>query len=233
MSEAMIEALRAMQSDLAQVEMLSQNIANQNTPGYRAVETASRPFDELVADASARATPIATWNAGSGQLLATGSELDLAVTNGGYLEVEGGGDGRVALVRGGSIQFDDAGNPTINGRPLVIGSRSTGNAGVPISVFAQTSGASRDFEGLCQPMLVNDPGALRLVEPGVYEIAAEHVSPAERPVSVLQGYLEQSNVDSSQVVVQMMELSKHVESVQRAMRAIDDMLGSSVNELGR
>ncbi len=233
MSEAIIDALRAMQSDLAQVEILSQNIANQDTPGYRAVETAHRPFAELVATPADRATPISGWAESGGQLTATGSELDIAVTNGGFIEVEGARDGRVALVRGGSIEFDDAGNPTINGRPLVIESGSASGSGAEIAVFAQTRSTSEDYHGLCKPQIVTDMSRLELVEPGVYEIDAQFVSSETQQVSVLQGYLEQSNVNSTQVVVQMMELSKHVESVQRTMRALDEMIGSSINELGR
>lgn len=233
MSEAIIEALRALQSDLHQVELLSQNIANQGTPGYRAVETAARPFDVNSARGLQPQQPVTSLSATAGPLVRTDNENDIAVTDGGFLQVEGGRDGRVALVRGGTIEFDQEGLPTINGRRLVE-SGATVSANTPILHLVAQSGAQNlVHESLVRPVTISSTSALELVEPGVYEIAPEFVSDADTRVSVLQGYVEQSNVNSSQVVVQMMELSKHVESVQRAMRAIDEMIGSGINELGR
>jgi len=233
MSEAIIEALRAMQSDLRQVELLSQNIANQGTPGYRAVETTARPFNVNGSSQLQSQRPVSSLNASAGSLVRTESERDIAVTQGGFLQVEGGRDGRVALVRGGSIEFDESGIPTISGRQLVAGgSRAESNAHT-LRFVAQTAGENFIEETIVRPVTISSTSSLTLVEPGVYEIAPQFVNDAEERVSVVQGYLEQSNVNSSQVVVQMMELSKHVESVQRAMRAIDDMIGSGINDLGR
>lgn len=234
MSEAIIDALRAMQSDLRQVEMLSQNIANQGTPGYRAVETTARPFDVGGTFEPQRAeSPLTRFSTSAGPLIRTDSEFDIAVTDGGFLEVEGGRAGRTALVRGGTIMFDDVGRPTISGRALVTSAPDRSNASSELSFSAQAAGASSNSSNFLQAVAVSDTSTLKLVAPGVYEIDSEFVAVASNRTSVLQGYLEQSNVNSSQVVVQMMELSKHVESVQRAMRAIDEMLGSGINELGR
>lgn len=233
MSEAIIEALRAMQSDLRQVELLSQNIANQGTPGYRAIETSARPFEINESARPEAQLPVTSMSSAAGPLVSTGYENDIAVTEGGFLQVEGGRDGKIALVRGGTVEFDEQGQATINGRTLVTDGEGRAANAPKLKLVAQAGGESFVDETIVRPVTISSTSALAMVEPGVYEIAPEFVSDAPERVRVLQGYLEQSNVNSSQVVVQMMELSKHVESVQRAMRAIDEMIGSGINELGR
>ncbi|MDO4800389.1 MAG: flagellar hook-basal body protein [Bacillota bacterium] len=50
---------------------------------------------------------------------------------------------------------------------------------------------------------------------------------------VIQGHIERSNVDSIREMVSMIELNRTYESSQKAVTTIDEMLGRSVNELGK
>ena len=43
MSETIYEALRAIQSDLSQVEILAQGVANANTAGFRSANVSPQP----------------------------------------------------------------------------------------------------------------------------------------------------------------------------------------------
>ena len=233
MSEAIVDALQAIQSDLEQVEMLSQNIANQSTPGYKAIETAAQPFDLSAPQAARSNQPVSTVGLLEGNLRQTNNDLDIAVTNGGFLEVDGARGDRVALVRGGTVAFDENGRATINGRILTSMPDNSTTTPPGFNFSAQPADANARSTNFFHAVSVTDTSSLKLVAPGVYEIDSKFVTTASNRTSVLQGYLEQSNVNSSQVVVQMMELSKHIESVQRSLRAIDEMLGSGINELGR
>ncbi|NUF13604.1 flagellar basal body rod C-terminal domain-containing protein, partial [Acinetobacter oleivorans] len=50
---------------------------------------------------------------------------------------------------------------------------------------------------------------------------------------IFQGKLEQSNTMMSQDMVKIMELSRHIESLQRAVNTYDNLLDSGINQLGK
>ncbi|MEO0575464.1 MAG: flagellar basal body rod C-terminal domain-containing protein [Pseudomonadota bacterium] len=229
MSEAMIEALRAMQADLKKVEIISQNVANQSTPGYRAMQADDASFD-LMTQSTARgsADVQTTWSGTAGAIAPTGDRMDIAVTNGAYLEVASGGLDQTLLVRGGTIKINAEGEPMLHGETIVWD--TSGDAGgrpvsVPDDAFERTV--------YLRPLMIADPSALQQVRSGVYAISPDLVVETDESAQVLQGYLEQSNVNSSASMVRMMEVSKHLESVQRTLRTLDDMLGTAINDIDR
>lgn len=57
--------------------------------------------------------------------------------------------------------------------------------------------------------------------------------PAEIEVSVLQGKLEQSNVNALQAMTEMMESYRSFEMNQRILKAFDESMEKAVNEIGR
>jgi flagellar basal body rod protein FlgG len=234
MSDAVYEALRAIQSDLSQVEVLAQGIANANTAGFRSAEVSSRPFDVGVAERTS-ADPVIRVNQRSGSLTATGQALDIAVTGNGYLQVETESSNSAALVRGGALRISSEGVlTTATGHAVLVdGGRLQVDAG---QMAVTTSGdVLLDGQPVGRLSLVEllEPEALTVAGEGVYEIPVELIDTAPTNVSVLQGYLEQSNVNSSESIIRMMELSKHVESVQRSLVALDELMDSSINDLGR
>lgn len=50
---------------------------------------------------------------------------------------------------------------------------------------------------------------------------------------VVQGYIEQSNADAITEMIQLIEMNRNYESSQKVITTIDEMIGKSVNELGR
>ncbi len=63
------------------------------------------------------------------------------------------------------------------------------------------------------------------------EIPAEEIPPFEG--RLLQGFLEGSNVNAIDEMVEMITLLREFEAGQRAIRAQDEMLEKSSNEIGR
>ena len=204
MSEAMIEALRAMQADLKQVEIISQNVANQSTPGYRAMQPTDPSFDLMTnANAGSRADVQTTVSAAGGAISPTGNSMDVAVTNGAFLEVENPRS---------QVWSETA---VVGGKPIV-----SNLDGGQRTIFVRT-------------VMVDEAATVQQFGNGVYAVADDQSLSDTSSSQVLQGYLEQSNVNSSESMVRMMEVSKHLESVQRTLRTLDDMLGSSINEIDR
>ena len=219
MSEAVYEALRAIQSDLSQVEVLAQGIANANT---------ATPFSRSVAaslrDWRCRAhqrVALVTVNERSGSLTATGRALDMAITGNGYLQVESDRDDVALLVRGGSLHLGSDGTlTTATGRSVLVDGAPVQIDGGDVVVNATC--CSGVAIGRLSIVELLQPDAMFVAGEGIYGVPNEMLDVAPENVSVLQGYVEQSNVNSSESIICMMELSKHVESVQRSLVALDN-----------
>lgn len=234
MSEAIYEALRAIQSDLTQVEVLAQGLANANTAGFRAAQVSTRPFavgsiEETSAD------PVIRVSERGGAIVSTGRNLDIALAGNGYLQVESDSESTVSLVRGGSMQISDDGTlTTASGRPVLVdGGRFAVDGGMVD--IGSNGDVFLDGQPVGRLSIVEllDARALRVSDEGVYEAAIDAVDTEPASTTVLQGYVEQSNVNSSESIIRMMELSKHVESVQRSLVALDEMLDTGINDIGR
>jgi flagellar basal body rod protein FlgG len=78
---------------------------------------------------------------------------------------------------------------------------------------------------------VADEGALTAVGNGLY-MANAPLTNATGFV-VYQGAQERPNVDMTADMVRMMEVSRHIESMQRAIVAYDGVLNSGINQLGK
>lgn len=234
MSETIYEALRAIQSDLSQVEILAQGVANANTAGFRSANVSPQPFEVGVA-ARTSANPLVAVNQQSGSLSATGRSLDVALTGNAYLQVESDDESSALMVRGGSLHLNGEGTlVTGSGRPVLVDGGRVQLDGSNVSINANgdlmVDGQSLGRLSLVEP---TQPDAVFVAGDGVYGVPAELLNDTPANVSVLQGYVEQSNVNSSESIIRMMELSKHVESVQRSLVALDELLDSSINDLGR
>jgi flagellar basal-body rod protein FlgG len=169
-----------------------------------------------------------------GALQATGQSLDLALAGDGFFEVATAHG--PAYTRQGNLHLDArsrlvtaAGDAVMGqGGEIVLG---TGAATVDAAgnITDQASGRQLGrlrivrFDPAVRPQALGD--GLWAEAPGMREVAD-----AERDVR--QGYLERSNVNSTQEMVRLMQTMRHFESVQRVVQGYDDMLGTAIRKLG-
>src|SRR5919106_10955 len=109
MADALGIAARIMADDLFRLNVISQNLANANTNGYKKELVASRPFvDYLQASLPVSLPALASVvDARQGPLAQTGNALDLAIEGGGFFELAGN-DGPL-YTRQGSFRLDARG----------------------------------------------------------------------------------------------------------------------------
>nr|WP_254388716.1 flagellar basal body rod C-terminal domain-containing protein [Vibrio cholerae] len=50
---------------------------------------------------------------------------------------------------------------------------------------------------------------------------------------VLQGYLEQSNVDPSTEIIDLMNAKRHIQTMQKSLAAYDQVIKKAISELGK
>lgn len=218
---------RQMSTDVDTLSSISRNVANLQTPGYRA--------ERMRTDFARQTGLTPAVDQRDGSLAQTGRALDLALRGQGFFAVER--QGQPMLVRAGNFQIDADGY-------LVTrqGDRVLGQSGAlqidPNLITAETPlradadgqlWAGRQPLGQLQIVAVAQPLELRAMGNGAYRYDG---APAQWQGSVVQGALEAANVDPVDEMLRLMELTRHVDAVRRAMSTYDQMLDTGINRIG-
>lgn len=208
-------------------EAVAHNLANASTPGFRGERVFARVLDGMAPVAHA-----ATDTSG-GAVTATGRPLDLALGPEGFLVVDTPDGER--WVRGGSFLRDQEGRVTdagghpllSDGGPLVL---PEGEVEVRDDGEVRVDGVPVARLRLEAP---SDPGALQREAAGRFLPTPEEarVSPAE--LRVRAGYLEESNVEPVETLVEMMTIQRNYATLQRSVQVMDEVLQTIANDLGR
>ncbi|WP_127485409.1 flagellar hook-basal body protein [Paenibacillus ehimensis] len=155
-------------------------------------------------------------------------------------------NGKFSLDANGRL-IDSEGHSVLgrDGQPIVLM-----NAGTPVTNFRMTrTGQFTDADG--QPILdangqvlnllitrVEDPNQLVREGNGLYRLNTQDQGAfrpidAQDQVEVRQGYVERSNVDSSQSMVDMMSALRAYEANQKMIQYYDKSMEKAANEIGR
>lgn len=176
-----------------------------------------------------------------GDLRETGLDTDLALVhnqlpdeNGSVFFTVQAHDGSTQLTRNGNFAVDEEGSLVSNEGLYVL--NQDGN---PIQIGGQ------DFQVTPEGMIATEEGsttlgvtyientdALEKQDNGLYT-GAEGIVPPNGSFTIEQGFLEGSNVDLMQVMTQMMESYRMFETNQRVLKAYDQSMEKTVNEIGR
>ncbi len=231
MDRLIYTAMTGAKHTLGQQAAVAHNIANVNSTGFRAemhklrgVEVLSEalPSRAFVVDAS-----IAT-DFTPGAINYTGRNFDVAVEGKGWLAVQMP-DGSEAYTRDGNLEVSANGVlQTRSGLPVV-------GAGGPITIPPDNEiviGADGTISAL-EPggAIVNQVGQLKRVNPaetdlqrgedGLFRLRDGGVAPVDENVRVAGGYLETSNVNVVDQLVQMISLGRQFEMQTRMIQTAE------------
>lgn len=249
MNRGIYTAATAMISQRRRMDVVTSNLANATTPGYKEDTLLSRSFQDLLVQrindpAVVGAAPeVGPMNTGihvdmvatsfeQGVIEQTGRDLDLALEGPGFFTVQTPDGER--YTRSGSFRVSAAGElETISGH-RVLGE----NGPIPVSdasFSVDSSGTVRSDAGVFQLRIsgFDDLGVLRKDGSGLYSIYGGGEPGTDMDTVVRQGALEQSNVDLAGQMVEMIEITRSHELNQRIVRMMDEKLGKSVSEIGR
>lgn len=231
MDRLIYTAMTGAKHTLGQQGAVAHNIANATSTGFRAemhklrgveVLSESLPSRAFVVDASVATdfTP--------GAINFTGNSFDVAVEGKGWLAVQTP-DGREAYTRNGSFQVSANGIlQTRNGLPVV------GDGG-PITIPPDNEvviGADGSISAI-EPggAVVNLVGQLKRVNPpeqdlvrgedGLFRLRNGGVAPVDDTVRTAGGYLESSNVNVVDQLVQMISLARQFEMQTRMIQTAE------------
>lgn len=219
---------------LQQQAAVSENLANNHTPGFRAAINTFRavplvgeglPTRAFVVDSTAGAdfTP--------GSMQPTGRDLDVAVDGKGWIAVQGA-DGKEAYTRNGSFQV------TTNG---ILQTRSglnvMGDSG-PITLPPNTEitiakdGTISSVPTGTKPAGAVTIGRIKLTNPpedqmvrsedGLFRTRDGSAADADSTVTVVVGNLESSNVNVVESMVNMITLARQFDTQMKMLQAADN-----------
>jgi len=246
MDPLLISAASGMRSRMESLEMLSNNLANATTGGYKTdrefyslytAAEAAEPAEEGLSPAPDTQPIIEKhWTDYSqGNLRETGNALDVALEGSGFFAVNG--PTGVLYTRNGSFRSNAAGLlTTSDGYPL----RSTAGATIVVApdtpVDIATDGTVlQSGQPLGQLAVLDFPDRGTFDKRGLnYFVNSDPaVTGAPAAAVVHQGHLEDSNVGTAETAVRLVSVMRQFESLQKAMTVGTEMNKYAIQEVAR
>ncbi len=230
------------------LNVISNNMSNVSTPGYKSDEFITASFEEVLAYRSNNKPMVGAAEVGSmgtivtadrnytdyaqAGLELTGRSLDFALEDDGFFTIASE-DGNV-YTRNGSFSLDDEGYLVLQGVGRVQGLNGDIQLGID-DIVADSLG--NIYDGETDELL----GSLAIVNFEDYDLQLEKATSgvfsataAAQAINgtVMQGALESSNVDIVQQMTDMMASSRALQSSAQIMTMYDTLIGKMVSQLG-
>jgi len=238
MNSGLYAALSGNLAAMKRLDVLSNNLANVNTPGFKKDRMT---FESLLMASTSAANgdqPVLANNTfftdfSAGPVKQTGNTLDLALEGDGFFVVNT--PQGPAYTRQGTFQRDSSGKLVTRDGYEVAGSGALVLNGSKVEIDAkgvvQVDGAQ---VGTLQVVDFPKPYALQKIGDGLFVPADPQVVP--QPVAksaVRQGFLEESNVNVVMEMAQLIETNRFFETCQKVVQGYDNVAAKAANEIGK
>ena len=233
MLEGLYSAAAGMQAQTQRMDTVANDLANVNTNGYKRERVAFRDLlyvrdasGNVQSGAGAAATTIGRGFT-QGAVRETGNPLDLAIENGGFLQVRRA-DGTTALTRDGALRLDARGRITTQQgdllQPAVTLPAGTKESDVQIGSDGTISVGNRQV-GRIQLMTVRSPQGLQSAGDNLFRATTASGAATALPGGRLtQGAVEASNVDVADTMTEMMDAQRSFQLASKAIQMQDQLL---------
>lgn len=255
MVRGLYTAATGMNVQAKKMDIISNDLANVNTTGYKKDTAVIASFPQILASRlddtqnhipnngmigamslGARIDEIYT-NFTQGSVIKTDGIVDLAIQGEGFFAVQT--PANTFYTRDGNFSINQNGEMVTKegyyvlsqeGLPITLGEDFLANGG---QVVVKESGeVYRGAE------LIDTIALVRFEDNGTLQKAADNLYQAEGQGipfqgSMIQGFLESSNVNSVTAMVDMITVSRAYEANQKVIQTQDAILGKAVNEIGR
>jgi len=250
MINGMLEASRGCLKEEIRMDVIANNLANSTGIGFKKDRVSFQQYlnqtqtsepQQITQEGLQRDPYLMTIDVdmSEGDIQTTGNELDLAITGDGFFKINTP-DG-IRYTRKGNFTLDSDGNMVTQDGYPVMGKAGTIN--IPISdtsnnviVIDDQGSISVDETIIDQLDLVNFDDYAGLVKDERNLFRNDSDNPEveiSTDTTVKQGYIELSNVNVAEEMVNMIHSMRAFESYQKAVKAIDQMNNEAINQVGR
>lgn len=253
MNEALEVAAVSLRAQQRALEMMANNIANANTPAFKRSDAVFAEVVGLPAQGVTRAEQLARGAVArpggvhmaaremislQGELRTTGQALDIAIDGRGFIELAGA-DGQTLLWRGGRLSVNRDGYLAADGGPLQAliavpddaAELTIGRDGV---VTAKTADGDQMELGQIMLVRIDSDAGLERARPGLYRVTedtrvTDAVAGEDGTGTIEQGMTEESNVDFSAAMVQLLMIQRAYSANAQVVQAADQLAGLANN----
>jgi flagellar basal-body rod protein FlgF len=213
-------AAAAMQGRMDQQDVISNNLANANSTGYKRKVAVFSSFDEQLNNTT-KSAPSAQQtvqhsapsikvyeDSRAGEIELTGTPTDIALDGAGSFVIEK--NGTQGLTRNGSFRLNNTGQLVTSEGSTVMGERGA----------IQISGKSWSVDA--QGNVLSDGQVID-------KLKIEGSSNTK----VVSSSLENSNVNTVEEMISMIDAMRSYEACQKAIKSLDQTLDKAINQMGR
>ena len=236
MNSGMYAAISGNLSAMRRLDVISNNLANASTPGFKADQI---QFESVLASAKNTAegpvysSDLFSTDFSAGSLQKSDNVLDMALGGDGFFVVNTpqgqaytrqgnfhrGAGNRLVTADGYEVQGQNGPITLAGGKIDVADNGVVTVDGAPVGTIARV-----DFP---------KPYALTKLGGGLFSPADPQAAPTPATTEVKQGYLESSNVKVIVEMARMIEASRYFESCAKVVKSYDDMTAKAANDLGK
>ena len=209
-------------------QVIANNLSNVSTDGYKA-----DLFSMQMVPGTESPVPVTAIDLRQGTFRETGRQLDLALSGEGFFVVSTAAGER--LTRAGALKLDAAGQLIdMQGNPVLSTDGPLFITGADIKVQVDGSMIVDGTKvGTLRIETVDDPANLQKERGGLFVAtsARRPVDPVE--TQVRQGAVEESNFDAVLGSIDLITVAREFQANMTALRAMDEVLGTVANDIGR
>lgn len=254
--EQMIRGLytsaQSMAQDERRMEVISNNLANMNTNGYKKDTAVTRAFNEVMADVTGSnqvgknnnklildlgIDDVAT-NYKAGSTVQTGNKLDFAIGNSDLamfaVDVPSQNGTQEMYTRDGSFTLNDKGQLVTKDGNTVKGEKG------PIvlngsDITVNSDGAIVQNGTVVDKLLIKEFNDSKTLKKYGNNLISADSNTQTKPFSgqIIQGSVESSNINSITEMVDMISVMRSYEASQKVLQAHDSTLQKAANEIGK
>jgi flagellar basal-body rod protein FlgF len=236
-----VAAASGLHSRMEALDMLSNNLANSTTGGFKLDREFYSLFQAEEGSLGKQGSTLPViqkqWtDFQQGLLQPTGNSLDLALSGKGFFAVNGASG--TLYTRNGAFKLSPTGVlTTMDGYPVraVGGSTIQAQGQAPLEV-SQDGSVRQDGQELGQLDLVDfaDPNVLTKMGNSYFKLSNTKIQPtAATGATVEQGKIEASNVVAAESSVRLVELMRQYEMLQKAVSVAGEMNKKATDEVAR
>lgn len=256
MVRGLYTAWTGMANEQKRLDIISNNLANAATVGYKQDSVTNQSFDDVltikIKDASElyNERPIGKMSLGvklgevytdyrQGSLRETGNTFDLGLEGKGFFQVtvaDENGNEQIYYTRDGSFTMTNEGNIVdMNGNKLL---GESGNISVPVDaadIVIDTDGSVYADGEFVDKVLITDfedYNYLKKYGENLYSLV-EGGNQMPATASIHQGFTEQSNVNVVSEMVNMIAITRAYEANQKVIQTVDSTLELAANSVGK
>jgi flagellar basal-body rod protein FlgF len=206
-----------------QMDVVANNIANMNTPGYKSQNLLFKEYLNNTSQEGEKISQVQDYgtfrDTKQGAVTQTSNKLDVAIQGDGYLAIQTAQG--IRYTRNGSFSLDGSGNIVTQSGDQVMGSNGSPLAlqagATDISIMQNGNISSDKGEvGTLKVVTFANDQALIATGGGLYDAQGAAELPADK-AKIMQGFVENSNVSPITEMNKMINISRMYQAVQHML----------------